>query len=88
MISDIGDWMISLKSNVEGEHVVRGGSFAFEGINKSPIRRFKNVNGLPSYEYEAGNLTGILVRRKFVGKMDFIIFYRLHYLFGKTAFGI
>ena len=72
MIADIGDWIISLKSNVKGEPIVRSGSFAFEGIKKSPNLRSKYINGLRTYEYEAGNLTGILVRRKFVGKMDVI----------------
>ena len=54
---------------MDGEHVVRSGSFAFEGINKSPIRHLKHFNGARTYEYETGNLTGMLVRRKFVGKM-------------------
>ena len=72
MIADIGDWKISLKSNVKGEPVVRSGSFAFEGIKKSPNMRSKYTDGLRTYEYEAGNLTGLLVRRKFVGKKHVI----------------
>ena len=74
MIADIGDWIISLKSNVKGEHVVRRGSFAFEGINKSPNIRLRHINGSRIYESEAGNLTGILFRRKFVGKISFVTF--------------
>ena len=72
MIADIGDWIISLKSNVKGEPVVRRGSFAFEEIKKSPTRRSKYINGLRTIEYEAGNVTGILVRRKFIGEMDVV----------------
>ena len=57
---------------MKGEHVLRRGILAFEGINKSPNHRLRHINGSRIYESEAGNLTGILVRRKFVGKLDVI----------------
>ena len=72
---DLGDWTISLKSNAGSENIVRNGSFAFEGINENPKSSFQN-SGLFSkiVDYEAGNVTGILVRRKFVGKLGNITF--------------
>ena len=59
---------------MNGKHVVRSGIFAFEGINKSPNHRLRHINRLRIYESEAGNLTGILVRRKFVGKITVVTF--------------
>ena len=71
---DIGDWNIALKSTFEGENIVRSGKFAFEGIYKDPTRH-RNPHytyDMPTrrYFYKTGNVTGLLVRRKFVGKMD------------------
>ena len=73
---DIGDWNIALKSTFEGENIVRSGKFAFEGINKDPTRH-RNPHHTYDYDYydmpmrryiyKTGNVTGLLLRRKFVG---------------------
>ena len=65
---DIGDWTIALKSTFDDEHIVRSGKFAFEGINKDPTHTYDRSTRRDIYK--TGNVTGLLVRRKFVGKTD------------------
>ena len=67
LFQDVGEWDITLISNIDGKEHQRTGVFVFEAITKSPIYAPYPASKRP------GNVTGLLIRRKYVGRFTLYI---------------